>query len=251
MYVIHPSLLPKYRGASPIQYSLLNNDQKAGTSIIEISKGKFDAGSIVYQEAIEVDRHMRYAELAKELATISKQKVLYMHFNPLLGGKRFVDVLLNLDYYLAHKINQTDSEYKASKAPKFEIPDTVLDWNNEPTVKIMSRYRAFWGTNFRTVRTKFNNDWYFINEMSIVEPQSEEAALVEEFTNALPGSLWIVKHRRFKNFIYVKCIDGWVCIKSGNIEHKQTQPTYKFIEQFIRKDKMHDDKLSPGHYFFK
>lgn len=77
MYVIHPSLLPAYRGASPIQYALLNNDKRTGTSIIEISKGKFDAGSIVYQQELDIDPNARYAELSQELANISNYLTLH------------------------------------------------------------------------------------------------------------------------------------------------------------------------------
>ena len=47
MYVMHPSLLPKYRGACPIQHAILNKETETGVSIIEISKNKFDAGSIL------------------------------------------------------------------------------------------------------------------------------------------------------------------------------------------------------------
>lgn len=47
MYVMHPSLLPKYRGACPIQHAILNKETETGVSIIEISKNKFDAGNIL------------------------------------------------------------------------------------------------------------------------------------------------------------------------------------------------------------
>ena len=47
MIVIHPSLLPKYRGASPIYHTLLNGDKQSGVSFVEISKDKFDAGNIL------------------------------------------------------------------------------------------------------------------------------------------------------------------------------------------------------------
>ena len=47
MLVVHPSLLPKYRGACPIQHALLNQDPVTGTSVIEIAKGVFDAGDIL------------------------------------------------------------------------------------------------------------------------------------------------------------------------------------------------------------
>jgi methionyl-tRNA formyltransferase len=48
MLVMHPSLLPKYRGPCPIQHAILNKEQKTGISIIEISKKKFDAGAILH-----------------------------------------------------------------------------------------------------------------------------------------------------------------------------------------------------------
>jgi len=48
MIVIHPSLLPKYRGASPIYYALLNNDKESGISFTDISQQSFDKGKILY-----------------------------------------------------------------------------------------------------------------------------------------------------------------------------------------------------------
>ena len=60
MMVVHPSLLPKYRGSCPIQHTILNKDRETGVSIIEISKNKFDAGSIYYQARVEIDEHTRF-----------------------------------------------------------------------------------------------------------------------------------------------------------------------------------------------
>jgi methionyl-tRNA formyltransferase len=60
MYVMHPSLLPKYRGACPIQHAILNNEKETGVSIIEISKNKFDAGKIVLRADIAMDQHTRF-----------------------------------------------------------------------------------------------------------------------------------------------------------------------------------------------
>lgn len=47
-FVIHPSLLPKYRGSTPISACLLNNDKETGISFVGMSKNKFDAGDIFY-----------------------------------------------------------------------------------------------------------------------------------------------------------------------------------------------------------
>ena len=52
---MHPSLLPKYRGACPIQHTILAAEPLAGTSIIQISKAKFDAGKILLQKQQDFD----------------------------------------------------------------------------------------------------------------------------------------------------------------------------------------------------
>lgn len=46
---VHPSLLPKYRGAAPIQWALINGDAETGVSIQELSRGTFDKGRILGQ----------------------------------------------------------------------------------------------------------------------------------------------------------------------------------------------------------
>ena len=49
MIVVHPSLLPKYRGGAPIFHAIANGEKKTGVSFIEISKGMFDEGPILHQ----------------------------------------------------------------------------------------------------------------------------------------------------------------------------------------------------------
>ena len=50
MIVIHPSLLPKYRGGSPIFHAIANGESVSGVSYIEISPGKFDSGNLLLQK---------------------------------------------------------------------------------------------------------------------------------------------------------------------------------------------------------
>ena len=63
MYVMHPSLLPKYRGACPIQHAILNRESKTGVSVIEISKDKFDAGAILSQKSVQIKAETKFDEL--------------------------------------------------------------------------------------------------------------------------------------------------------------------------------------------
>ena len=46
--MIHPSLLPKYRGGAPIQHALLNNELETGISLIYTDPDKFDSGNLIY-----------------------------------------------------------------------------------------------------------------------------------------------------------------------------------------------------------
>ena len=69
MVVMHPSLLPKYRGACPIQHAILNREKETGVSVIEISKRTFDAGDILLQQGgIEINDDTRFDELSERLA---------------------------------------------------------------------------------------------------------------------------------------------------------------------------------------
>ena len=67
---VHPSLLPKYRGAAPIHWSILNGDTETGVTILDIAE-KLDAGDIYYQEKISLDPRTNAAELASALARFS------------------------------------------------------------------------------------------------------------------------------------------------------------------------------------
>ena len=65
---IHPSLLPKYRGASPIQTTILSNDQEAGTSIMLMDK-KIDHGPIIALKKIKIENE-NSVDLSKKLAEL-------------------------------------------------------------------------------------------------------------------------------------------------------------------------------------
>ncbi|MCX6809642.1 MAG: methionyl-tRNA formyltransferase [Candidatus Berkelbacteria bacterium] len=63
---IHPSLLPKYRGATPIQTAVLNSETKTGFSIIQVSS-KVDAGPIYFQKEIKIGKNDHYTDLKDKI----------------------------------------------------------------------------------------------------------------------------------------------------------------------------------------
>lgn len=71
----HPSLLPYYRGAIPSYWVLKNGETTTGLTVHAISE-RIDAGEILYQELVAINRHMSEAELDGKIATIG---ACYLH----------------------------------------------------------------------------------------------------------------------------------------------------------------------------
>lgn len=72
---VHGSLLPKYRGGAPIQYSLINGDKETGITIMEMVK-KMDAGDIYAQEAIEIEPDDNAGTLFSKLSIVGRDLLL-------------------------------------------------------------------------------------------------------------------------------------------------------------------------------
>ncbi len=69
---VHPSLLPKYRGATPIQAAILNGDSETGVTIMQLA-AKFDTGDIVAKVPYKLDGTETYKDLEFELATLGAE----------------------------------------------------------------------------------------------------------------------------------------------------------------------------------
>lgn len=72
---LHASLLPKYRGAAPIQWALLNGDEETGVSLMRMDE-ELDHGAIFAQGKMRVDKSINYPELSAELSEVAAQLAL-------------------------------------------------------------------------------------------------------------------------------------------------------------------------------
>ena len=72
---VHGSLLPKYRGGAPIQYSLINGDKQTGVTIMEMVK-KMDAGDMYAQKAIDIEKDDTAGSLFEKLSYIGRDLLL-------------------------------------------------------------------------------------------------------------------------------------------------------------------------------
>lgn len=126
MLNVHPSLLPRYRGPAPIQYSLLSMEKLAGVSIIDVHPKIIDGGDIYAQEAVDVAEDDDYRSLSARLAHI--------------GGQLLARVVTNIEHYYSNKktqdINQISFTQKITKS------FGQISFTDETAAQILAKQRA-------------------------------------------------------------------------------------------------------------
>ena len=125
---IHFSLLPKYRGASPIQASILNDDNKTGISIMSMSKG-MDEGPVYCFHEIDILESDNKIDLEKKLVSMCI-KNLGNDLNNIFNNKLTPN-------------NQNNNE--ASYCSKIDKLSGKIDLRKESTKEIFQKYKAFIG----------------------------------------------------------------------------------------------------------
>lgn len=122
---IHASLLPKYRGAAPIQRALMNGDEKSGVTIIEITP-EMDAGDILEKSSIFIPPDMTFGQLENEMI-IASCKILPR-------------VIQSIESGIIKKRKQDDNA--ATYANKIDKTDLKILWE-KPAYVIHNQIRAF------------------------------------------------------------------------------------------------------------
>tara|TARA_B100000242_G_scaffold279719_1_gene238426 strand:+ start:253 stop:1185 length:933 start_codon:yes stop_codon:yes gene_type:complete len=111
---IHASILPKWRGAAPIQRSIMNLDLETGISIMKINE-ELDSGPVSNIYRIKISPNQNAGEISEILSTLAAEKILD-NVNDILTDK-------------AKFINQDHS--KATYAKKIRKEESQIDWNDE------------------------------------------------------------------------------------------------------------------------
>jgi methionyl-tRNA formyltransferase len=133
---VHTSLLPKYRGAAPIQWSILNDDAETGVTIMKMDAG-LDTGDILTQEMTVIQPEDNSGTLHDRLAKI--------------GAALLVKTIP--DYVSGKIAPQPQNNAEASYAPKIKKQDGRIDWTKSARF-IWNRVRGFtpWPGTFTELR---------------------------------------------------------------------------------------------------
>jgi methionyl-tRNA formyltransferase len=121
---VHASILPKYRGAAPIQWAILNDDSQTGVTIMKIDEG-LDTGDILSTSTTPI--------LASDNALSLHDRLAH------IGARALVDTLINLRAGRVHPRPQSSAE--ASYARKITRQDSPLDWS-APARSLWNKVRA-------------------------------------------------------------------------------------------------------------
>ena len=108
---IHASLLPKWRGAAPIQRAIINGDKKTGVSIMKIEE-KLDSGPVLASKELALDQNATYGEIQKKLSVI--------------GSDLLIESLKNIENGKAKFIEQIHSN--STYAKKIDKNETKINW---------------------------------------------------------------------------------------------------------------------------
>ena len=194
---VHPSLLPKYRGATPIQSALLSGDKVTGVSIMEVVRA-VDAGDVIAQKQVKIEEDDDYTTLQEKLADV--------------GGDMLVEVLDLFALGQVKTFKQDDD--KATFCRKLEKSDAFLDFNKTAS-EIVNQSRA-------------------LCEMGvflIVDGQrlkvSEVKNVSKDFQNLKIGEVAPVKGR-----IILGCSDGAVEIGKCLSKNGKMVPAKDFLNGF-------------------
>ncbi|KAI8812181.1 formyl transferase [Cladochytrium replicatum] len=202
---VHPSLLPRHRGPAPIEHTILNQDTKAGVSIIELHHDKFDAGRILLQSEIDVRQDAKYLDLHDQLAE--------------LGASELIRTIRDLDLRSANALSQDDS--LSTHAPKIRKEQANINWNTATADQVYLLHRAL---GYRVpIHSTFRGKRVQILEMVPTMGPTGFSS------NEAPGILVYSKER---GMVFVRCSEGWIGCTQLKVQDRNVVNAVAFMNGY-------------------
>ena len=143
---IHASLLPKYRGAAPIQRAIMNLEKKTGISVMKINS-QLDEGPVCKSYEIDINEKDSLDDLSEKLSDLAVEKILD-----------------DIDDILDDKAKFKDQDHsKATYAKKINKKESSIDWNT-PAKSVIAKINGlngahfiFQGARYKILKAELNN----------------------------------------------------------------------------------------------
>ena len=199
---VHSSLLPKYRGAGPIQWALINGETETGITTMLMDEG-MDTGPILLQEKVSIEPEDTAKELSERLAQV--------------GGPLLVKTLQLWEKQ--HIIPRLQVGESATMAPMLRKEDGLISWE-QPASVIHNRIRGLspWPGGYTFCQQDRLTIWKAFPEMENAETPSE----------AIPGT--IVKLE--KDEIVVKTGEGFLVVTELQMAGRKRMGVNQFLSGY-------------------
>ncbi len=177
---LHASLLPKYRGANPIQAAIVNGEKVTGVTTMLTDIG-IDTGDMLLKEEIEITEDMNSAQLAEKISQI--------------GPELLYKSIIGLNDKTLNPTPQNHDE--STHAPKFKKEDGLINWNL-PAQKIHNQIRGMypWPSAYTNIGQ---------NNLKIIS-----SGLIKSAPSASPGEIISIK----KEGVVVAAKDQCILLKT-------------------------------------
>ncbi|MBA3815060.1 MAG: methionyl-tRNA formyltransferase [Parachlamydiaceae bacterium] len=196
---IHASLLPKYRGAAPIQRCLIEGETESGVTIMHMVK-KMDAGDMIKKGVVPIGPNTTYGELEQQLCRV--------------GSDLILESIRDFEAGTAQRTPQDHTT--ATLAPKLELEDCEIDWKL-PAQQIHNLVR---GVN------PHPGAWCFVEvkgqkkRLKVIATRVAETDTYDD----KPGQI-----QSPKNALIVKCGIGSLAIIELQLEGKKAMPAEELM----------------------
>ncbi len=218
----HASLLPAWRGAAPIQWSLTNDDARTGICIMAMDEG-LDTGPVIEQETTEISDSDNLETLTNRLCNISS--------NLLIKSLKNIETTYGLSR--SERLNKLDaidqSKLKGhpSYARQIGKGDFLIDWNQNAR-KILKKIKGLYPnsyTLYKGKRIKILDAALIANTNDSIEYKIIKN---ESFKNKTPGEIIMINKL---NGIMIMAKDIPIIIKYGKLEGKNKTDAYTLAAQ--------------------
>ena len=200
---VHGSLLPKYRGAAPIQWAVLNGDKVTGITTMYMDVG-MDTGDMILKQEIEIGKDETTGELWDRLKII--------------GGKLLVETLKQIENGTAPREKQGE-DYTI--APMLSKDMAKIDWHQKTAQEIKNLVRGL---------NPIMGAYTFLNDKKIkfwkVDVASNEEIVIENMDFLKNGT---VVRSDAKEGLYVKCKEGILKVLEIQGENAKRMPIQDYL----------------------
>ncbi len=203
---LHPSLLPAYRGASPIERALLKGEKLTGLTLALLT-GELDAGPIIARWEVEISQEDDRESLREKLSSLASEVV--------------PSAILRL---LRGEIQPTPQEGEVSYAPKVEASELHLIKYEEPE-EFVNAVRAFKPGGYLMFRDRR------LRVLRASLPSSQDLGILESDRRVDPWTLRVSKIGRSRK-LFLKLPKGWVELLEVQPEGKRVMKSEQFINGY-------------------